>query len=214
MTSTEKRSKTVEERYGVQNIAQLQSTQNKRRTTFEAKKTTMIFYQEPRVNIIQAADLRVFKIHKKVADQWLDEYHPFKAPRGNVLCLGLVDQNTIYCLITFKRSRNPKYTAEISRMWMLPTWYVVGGYDKLSSSASEFGLYNLVAYVNMSFENYKDYEAIGMRHVRDIQPTKWWMSEIGRISDASRRQKHLSQDYMIFHGYVPMYDCGQRVYEV
>lgn len=213
MTSQEKRKKSVQQKYGVDNVAKLSEVQEKRRNTFEQKKDILIFYQEPVIHTINATDLRCFKLHKEVADDWLNLYHPFKAPRGNVLCLGLIDKETIYCMMTFKPARNPKYVAEVSRMWMLPGWNVIGGYDVLSSVASEFGLYNLVAYVNMSFENYKDYEEIGMRHVRDIQPTKWWISKTERISDASRRQKHLSQDHMIFHGYVPMYDCGQRVYE-
>lgn len=212
MNSVERRIATNLERYGVSNVAKLPEVQAKRRKSFEDKKDIAIFYQDPRVNILKADDLNVFRLAKDVADDWLNKYHPFKAPRGNVVCLGLTDGSEIYAIMTFKKSRNPEYFAELSRLWMLPTYQVISGYDKLSSAASDLGIYNIVAYVNMSFENYMDYESIGMQYIRDIQPTKWWIRDDDRISDASRRQKKLSENDLVFKGYVPIYDCGQRVY--
>ena len=214
MTPNEKRIKTLLETKNVTNVAFLPEVQEKRRKTFEDKRTTAIFYQPPRVHKILAENLEVYKLDKNIADNWLNTYHPFKAPRGNILCLGLTDGSEIYCLMTFKKSRNKEYFAEISRMWMLPTYEVVGGYDRLSAFASELGVYNIVAYVNMSFENFKDYESIGMKYIRDIQPTKWWIRGEDRISDASRRQKKITENELIFTGYKPIYDCGQRVYIV
>ena len=66
----------------------------------------------------------------------------------------------------------------------------------------------------MSFENYKDYESIGMNYVRDIQRTKWWIKGDEKMSDASRRQYKLKQEDMTTEGYLPVYDCGIRVYVV
>ena len=212
MTPNERRISTLLETKHVTNVAYLPEVQEKRRKTFEDKRTTVIFYQAPRVHRISAEDLELYKIDKQIADDWLNEYHPFKVPRGNILCLGLTDGDVIYCMMTFKKSRNKEYFAEISRMWMLPTYEVIGGYDRLSAFASELGVYNIVAYVNMSFENYKDYESIGMKYIRDIQSTKWWICGDDRISDASRRQKGITENELVFKGYVPVYDCGQRVY--
>ena len=214
MYNNEKRIETNLLRYKVENVAQLAEVQEKRRKTFEAKRTTLIFYQEPRTNVIDGGDLKVYRLTKSVADEWLNMYHPFGSPRGNVLCLGLVKDNTIYAIMTFKKSRDSRHVAELSRLWMLPTYQVVGGYDILSSEASALGLYDIVAYVNMSFENYLDYESIGMKHVRDIQRTKWWIKEKEKMSDASRRQYKLKQEDMISNGYLPVYDCGVRVYVV
>ena len=214
MTPNEKRIKTLMETRQVTNVAFLPEVQDKRKKTFEDKRTTAIFYQPPRIHKIHADDLELYKLDKTIADNWLNRHHPFKAPRGNVLCLGLTDGSEIYCIMTFKKSRNKEYFAELSRLWMMPTYNIVGGYDKLSATATELGVYNIVAYVNMSFENYKDYESIGMKHVRDIQATKWWMCGDDRISDASRRQKKITENELIFSGYRPIYDCGQRVYTV
>ena len=212
MYNNEKRIKTNLLKYKVENVAQLPDVQAKRQKTFEAKRTTLVFYQEPRINIIDGYDLTIYRIDKDVADAWLNKYHPFKAPRGNVLCLGLVKDDTIYAIMTFKKSRDPNYVAELSRLWMLPTYQVTHGYDILSSEASALGLYNIVAYVNMSFENHLDYQSIGMKYIRDIQRTKWWIKSDNKISDASRRQKHLTANEMIFKGYIPVYDSGTKVY--
>ena len=214
MTSDEKKISTNLERYGVDNVSKLEWVQKKRRQTFESKKDVLVFYQDPRIHKVNSDDLDLYVLNRSICDEWLNKYHPFGAARGNVLSLGLVSGDTIYCVMTFKKSRNKQYFAELSRLWMLPTYNVVGGYDKLSTYASQLGVYNIVAYVNMSFENFLDYESIGMKHVRDIQNTKWWIKGTQRMSDASRRQKHLTENELIFNGFVALYDCGSRVYVV
>lgn len=208
-----KRKSTLNKLYNVDNVAQLSEVQEKRRATFAAKRDTLLFYQEPRVNKIQASDLQVYKLDVEYANQWLNEYHPFRASRGTVLALGLCDDSQTYCAMTFKKSKNKKYVAELSRLWMLPTYDVVDGYQVLSQYASEFGLYNIVAYVNLSFENVNDYKSIGMRYVRTNQRTKWWLRNNELVSDASRRQKGLTHNDMVFKGYGFAYDCGIEVYE-
>lgn len=214
MYNNEKRIETNLLKYKVENIAQLPEVQDKRRKTFESKRTTLMFYQEPRINLVDGTHLTVYRLSKAVADEWLDTYHPFGAPRGNVLSLGLVQDDTIYAIMTFKKSRDSQYVAELSRLWMLPTYQIIDGYDILSTEASALGLYNIVAYVNMSFENYLDYESIGMKHIRDIQRTKWWVKGDEKMSDASRRQYKLKPEDMTGQGYLPVYDCGIRVYVV
>ena len=211
-SSNDKRKQTLKSKYGVDNISQVAEIQEKRKQTFAAKRDTLIFYQEPRVNKIQASDLQVYKLDVEYAKQWLNEYHPFKAPRGTVLALGLCDESQTYCIMTFKKSRNKNYVAELSRLWMLPTYDVVDGYQVLSQYASELGLYNIVAYVNLSFENVNDYKSIGMEYLRTNQRTKWWFKNNEIISDAARRQKRLSHNDMILRGYRFAYDCGTEVY--
>ena len=214
MNSNEIRIKTNLLKYKVENVSQLAEIQEKRRRAFAEKRTTILFYQEPRVNMIDGHELMLYKLDKDIADNWLNEYHPFKAPKGNVLCLGLVRDSTIYCIMTFKKSRDSRYVAELSRLWMLPTYQVIDGYEILSSAASELGIYNIVAYVNMSFENYLDYESIGMKYVRDNQRTKWWIKGDDKMSDASRRQSKIKQETLIADGWSLAYDCGIRVYVV
>lgn len=207
------RRETVKERYGVNNVAELPEVQQKRKAAYEQKRDTLIFYQEPRVNKINADDLILYRLDIEYANQWLNTYHPFKSTRGVVLALGLCDSDQLYCIMTFKKCRNKSHFVELSRLWMLPTYDVIGGYDMLSEYVSELGLCNIISYVNRSFENVSDYESIGMKYIRDLQRTKWWLRNEEMISDASRRQKGLSQNDMVFQGYKPAYDCGIAVYE-
>lgn len=118
-------------------------------------------------------------------------------------------------LTTIKHLAIPTTTEEKNKCYQDfdITWPYIGGYQRLSQYASELGLYNIVAYVNLSFENVNDYQSIGMKHVRNIQRTKWWLRNDEMISDASRRQMKLSQNDMVFKGYKYAYDCGVAVYE-
>lgn len=209
----EARKQTLQLKYNVDNVSKIREVQLKRQKAFASKRDTLIFYQEPRIHKIQASDLQVYKLDLEFTKHWLNLYHPFRAARGVVLALGLCKDNTTYCIMTFKRFRNKNYIAELSRLWMLPSYDVIGGYQVLSEYASEFGIYNIVAYVNLSFENVNDYKSIGMKYLRTNQRTKWWYKNNEIVSDASRRQKGLSHNDMIFSGYKFAYDCGIEVYE-
>ena len=212
MDKNELRKQTVMARYGVDNVAKLAKVQDKRRSTF-ASHRPMIYYEQPQYDhTINADDCMVYKLNKDVADQWLDTNYILKAPRGNVLSLGLVKDDVIYAIMTFKKPKNPEYLVELSRLAMLPGYNVINGYDKLSKYASDFGLYNIVAYVRTSFDDVKYYEDMGMKYVRSIQPTKWWTRNNEFMSDASRRQYEYTQEMLLYDGWFPVYDCGQKVY--
>ena len=204
---------TLQDRYGVENPNQIQAAKDKRKQTFRLKNDTLLFYQEPRIHTINAKDLQVYKLDVNYAKNWLNKYHPFKAPTGIVLAFGLCDESQTYCIMAFKKSRNKNYVAELCRLWMLPTYDVIDGYQVLSQQASEFGIYNIVAYVNLSFENVNDYKSIGMKYLRTNQRTKWWYKNGEIVSDTSCRQRGLSHNDMIFKGYKFAYDCGIDVYE-
>lgn len=214
MTSSEKRRITCNSKYHVDNVSKLEEVQRKRRSTFESKSKYIFYYQVPKTKIIDGSELEVYKLQKSVADDWLTRFHPFGAPKGNILSLGLVKNDTVFCIMTFKKSRNASYMCELSRLGMLPEYNIIRGYDILSQTASELGLYNIVAYVNRSFENIHDYESIGMRYARDIQKTHWWIKGNHRISDASRREQNISKDDLLSDGWDSVFDCGTAVYEV
>ena len=96
MTALEKRESTCELKYGCKNVAQVPEIQDLRRKAFESKRKTFIAYQDPRIIRINANELTLFRLDKNVADEWLDKFHPFGRPRGNILCLGLVQGSKIY----------------------------------------------------------------------------------------------------------------------
>lgn len=171
-------------------------------------------YKKPEVHtIINGEDLKIYRLNKDVSDTWMNEYYPLKAAKGTLLAIGLVKDSVIYCIMTFRRSRDKKYNAELSRMYMLPGYYVKNGFSILSKFASDYGLYNIVSYVNFCFDNFEDYEEIGMKSNRDIQRKKWWWNGVDFISDNSRRQSNWTESDMINLGYSSYHDLGTAVYE-
>ena len=208
-----KRNTTVMNKYGVDNVSKLTFVQSKRLSTFYKNRPCIHpDLKAPSTNIC-GSDLDIYRLNKSISDEWLNLYHPLGAPRGTLLSLGLVKDNTIYCMMTFKKSRDKHYNVELSRMWMIPGYYVKDGYNVLSDYATQFGLYNIVAYVNLTYESFEEYERIGMTSHRDIQRRKWWIKDDDIISDASRRQKHITIQSLIEKGYHPEWDLGTAVYE-
>lgn len=212
LDSNQIRIETVHQRYGVDNVSQLEAVQKKRRAAFAKKRNTIVWDTPCTEKTIDADKLKLLKLNLDFANDWLNKHHPLKAPRGTVLALGLCDEDTLYCIMTFKKSRNKQYYSELSRMWMLPGVYVKGGYQRISQYASELCVYNIVAYVYKSFEDVEAYKSIGMRYARSIQKTKWWIRGQDMLSDASRRQKHLTKEEMNDQGFISVYDLGVDVY--
>lgn len=213
--SNHRRIETNLSRYGVDNISKLPWVQSKRLSAYEKKRNFLgYYYKKPEVHtIINGEDLKIYRLNKDVSDTWMNEYYPLKAAKGTVLAIGLVKYDTIYCMMTFKKSRDKRYHAELSRMYMLPGYYVKNGFSILSKFASDYGLYNIVAYVNFCFDNFEDYEEIGMKSIRYNQRKKWWWNGSNFISDASRRQNNWYESEMIFSGYSSYHDLGTAVYE-
>lgn len=207
------RKQTVLNRYGVDNVSKLSCVQSKRLSTFYANRPCIKYARLHPFIQLDGSTMQIYRINKDVSDQWLNSYHPLGAPRGTLLPLGLVKDNIIYCMMTFRKPRNTKYSVELSRMWMLPTYYVTNGYNMLSDYATQFGLYNIVAYVNLTFELFEEYEKIGMHSTRDIQRRKWWIGDNDVISDATRRQRRLTTADMLNKGYHAEWDLGTAVYE-
>lgn len=214
-TSNDKRIQTNLGRYGVDNVSKLDWVQAKRLTSYEKKRNFLgYYYKKPESHtIINGEDLKIYRLNKDISDNWMNEYYPLKAAKGTVLAIGLVKDSVIYCMMTFKKSKDKRYYAELSRMYMLPGYYVKNGFSILSKFASDYGLYNIVSYVNFCFDNFEDYEEIGMKSDRDIQRKKWWWNGVDFISDNSRRQSNWTESDMINLGYSSYHDLGTAVYE-
>lgn len=213
--SDDKRIKTNLSRYGVDNVSKLDWVQEKRLASYEKKRNFLgYYYKKPEAHtVINGEDLKLYRLNKDISDNWMNDHYPLKSAKGTALAIGLVKDNIIYCMMTFRRSRDKKYNAELSRMYMLPGYHVKNGFSVLSKFASDYGLYNIVSYVNFCFDNFEGYEEIGMRSKRDNQRKKWWWNGSDFISDSSRRQHHWSEDDMINSGYSSYHDLGTAVYE-
>lgn len=164
---------------------------------------------------IYARNTDVYKLRESVAKEFLDKYHLQSSSNGQILCLGLVVNDTLYEVMTFGKSRHSKNNyVELLRFCTVPGVRVVGGASKLFSYAtSEFGLSKIITYCDRSKFTGRTYETMGMTHINTYPPRKIWSKESYRMVDDSRRNRNISEDEMISKGWAPVYDCGQSVYE-
>lgn len=169
-------------------------------------------------NIIKAADCDVYKLNLDVADKFIVDNHYAGRHRGQLFALGLIKDNEIYQVMTFgKPTYDKSHYVQIYRMCNKLGYAVDTGYDRLSQAASNFGLYDIVAYCDRAKSDGSDLDIIGMKRIRTTPPQLIWSKGAeykydslfysGKI-DYSQRQK-LIQD-----GWMSVYDCGQFVYEV
>lgn len=166
---------------------------------------------------IDSSEFEVYRLTNSATDKFLNQNSYLGSRRGHLLCLGLVKDNEIYQVMTFgKPSYDKSYCAQIYRMCTKPGYSIVGGYDLLSKAATEFGLFNIVAYADLSKSDGLEYKNLGMKFVRNTQPRLIWSKNSDFINSAliqSGKSIYHSEEDLLKDGWLPVYDCGQAVYE-
>ena len=177
---------------------------------------------------IYARKCSIYRLNLDVAKKFLDSYHFQGSCRGQLLCLGLVHNNELYQFMTFGKSRyDKKYSVELLRLCTKPGYTVVGGASKLFKFATEdYGLNNIISYCDLSKFTGDVYEQLGMKLVRTTPPQEVWSKGNKKITANLLRQRGYDQlfgtnfgkgtsneELMLKDGWLPVYDCGQRVYE-
>ena len=179
-------------------------------------------------NKIYARNCTIYKLSNSVAVDFLNKYHFQGSCRGQLLCLGLVYENKLYQVMTFGKSRyDSKYSVELLRLCTVPGYTVVGGANRLFKFATEnYGLNNIISYCDKSKFNGQVYKEIGMNLVRETPPQEVWSKGNKKITANLLRQRGYDQLFhtnygkgtsneqlMLENGWLPVYDCGQCVYE-
>lgn len=189
----------------------------KRRNTF-LERHNYIQYIKPIMNIdVSMYDVYYTKLCRQVCKEWLDAHHPLRGPQSIITGIGtlLKHKDTghtfIVAMMTFKKSRNKAYWVELSRMWsLLDENESLVHYDKMSEIASQLGLYNIVAYINTSFDNIYAYKSIGMKVVKEMPSLRWYCTDNGYFSQSqicnSRSQSYLNLNKHITE---PLWDSGR-----
>lgn len=176
---------------------------------------------------IYARNCEVWRINKDAGDKFLNSYHIQKSCRGQLLYLGLVYQDELLQVMTFGRSRfNKHYDVELLRLCTKPGIQLVGGSSKLFSYAtSEYGLNNIISYCDYSKFTGTVYEKMGMKFDHQTPPQEIWSKGTQKITANLLRQHGYDQLFntsygkgtsndklMLENGWLPVYDCGQKVY--
>lgn len=177
---------------------------------------------------IYARKCEVYKLLPEVGNKFLSDYHIQGSCKGQLLYLGLVYNGELYQVMTFGKSRYDKnHYVELLRLCTKPGYTVVGGASKLFSYAtSEFGLHSIISYCDRSKFTGDVYEKIGMRLLRKTPPQEIWSRGDKKITANLLRQRGYDQLFgtsygkgsnneklMLEAGWLPVYDCGQLVYE-
>lgn len=177
---------------------------------------------------IYARKCEVYKLLPEVGNKFLSDYHIQGSCKGQLLYLGLVYNGELYQVMTFGKSRYDKnHYVELLRLCTKPGYTIVGGASKLFSYAtSEFGLHSIISYCDRSKFTGDVYEKIGMKLLRKTPPQEIWSRGDRKITANLLRQRGYDQLFgtsygkgsnneklMLENGWLPVYDCGQLVYE-
>lgn len=166
--------------------------------------------------------------NKDVINSFLNENHLQGTTRGQTLCLGLVKDDELYEIMTFGRPRyNKKYDTEILRLCTKSGYQVVGGASKLFKYACNFGLGKIISYCDRSKFTGTVYENMGMTLKEATSPSKVWSkgtryvtastlarNGYDRIFNTNYGKGTDNEHLMLEDGWLPVYNCGQLVYEI
>lgn len=177
---------------------------------------------------IYARKCTIYKLKLDVANEFLSKYHFQGTCRGQLLCLGLVQDGELYQVMTFGKPRYDKHhSVELLRLCTKPGYTVAGGASRLFKFATEnYGLSDIISYCDLSKFSGDIYETIGMQLIRTTPPQEIWSRGNQKITANLLRQRGYDQLFktnygkgtsneqlMIENGWLPVYDCGQLVYE-
>ena len=177
---------------------------------------------------IGARKCEIYRINSDSGNEFLNKYHMQSSCRGQIIYLGLVYDDELIELMTFGKPRyNKNFDCELLRLCSKPGLQIVGGASKLFKWAlSHHELGNIISYCDKSKFSGDVYYKLGMRLRNETQPHEFWSKEHRVISANLLRQRGYDQLFgtnygkgssndllMLQHGWLPVYDCGQYVFE-
>ena len=177
---------------------------------------------------IYARKCELWKLTTSATTEFLNKYHLQGTCRGQLLCIGLVQDGEIYQVMTFGKSRYDKqHNIELLRLCTKAGYMVVGGAEKLFSYAIKYySLENIISYCDRSKFTGEVYERLGMKQIRVSAPQEVWSKGTQKITANLLRQRGYDQLFntqygkgisneqlMLEHGWLPVHDCGQTVFE-
>lgn len=175
---------------------------------------------------LYARKLQLKEITKQEANQFLDTYHLQNSCYGNLINLGLYQDEELIQVMTFGKPRyNPHYQWELLRLCTHSDYYVVGGAERLFKHfVKTQNPDSVLSYCDFSKFTGDVYTRLGFKQITKPQPRKHWNKHKSteHITSALLLQKGYDNifgtDYgkgtdneqlMIEHNWLPIYDCGQ-----
>lgn len=187
---------------------------------------------------LYARKLELKEIDKNVANTFLDIYHLQRSCYGNEINLGLFSNNQLVQVMTFGKPRyNKNYQYELLRLCSHSNYIVVGGAERLFKHfIKNYQPKSVISYCDISKFTGDVYKRLGFDLKEITEPAKVWSKEANQsknfITDNLLRQQGFdrlvgsklnppqvygkntsNEELMVKHGWLPVYDCGQKVFE-
>lgn len=158
---------------------------------------------------------------------FLNTYHIQNSCNGQTVWLGLMFQGELVQVMTFGKPRyTKKYEWELLRLCTRTPYRVVGGASKLFKYfRSHYNPKSVISYCDYSKFTGKVYEELGMTLDHISEPQKVWCKGRNKVTSNLLRARGYDQLFntsygkgtdneslMIENGWLPVYDCGQKVY--
>lgn len=219
-----KTSKAIEQGYRVINVWQWDNWDN------------IIFMLKSKQKLY-ARKLKLNEINKKEANEFLDLFHIQNSCRGNQVNIGLFNNDQLVQVMTFGKPRyNKNYQWELLRLCSHPNYMIVGGAEKLFKYfIDNYNPESIISYCDLSKFSGDVYERLGFKLKEQTKPQKIWGLSVAKkdhITDNLLRQRGFDQlvgskmnppklygkgtdneELMLENGWLPIYDCGQKVFE-
>lgn len=177
---------------------------------------------------VYARKCELQKIDKVTADKFTAEYHISSKCNGQLENYGLFFEGELIEVMTFGKPRyNKNYDYELLRLCTKSGLRIVGGASKLFHRfVVEHPQASVISYCDRAKFTGAVYEQIGMKLVKTTESYKVWSRDDKKITQNLLNQRGYDQLFgtsfgkgtsneqlMLDNGWLPVYDCGQLVYE-
>ena len=176
---------------------------------------------------LYARKLQLKEVDKSVINVFLNKYHIQNSCYGNLINLGLYNNEQLIQVMTFGKPRyNKNYQYELLRLCTCSDYLVVGGVERLFKYfVQNYQPKSVVSYCDVSKFNGNVYTKLDFVLKEQTKPAKIWSKGKEHITDNLLRQQGAdrligthdgkgtdNEEIMLREGWLPVYDCGQRVF--
>ena len=171
----------------------------------------------------------IAEITKNECNEFLNNYHIQRTVNNQIYRLGLFYNSELIQVMTFGPPRYDKrYDIELLRLCTKSGLSVVGGAEKLFKHALENNptWTSIISYCDLAKFTGEVYTRLNMKLKRTTPPQAIWSKGTEKVTSMLLRQRGYDQLFktnygkgtsneqlMLENGWLPVYDCGQAVYE-
>lgn len=171
----------------------------------------------------------VREICNKKCNEFLNKYHLQNSCKSQKIKIGLYYKDILLGVMTFGKPRyNKNYDWELLRLCYHKDYNIIGGSEKMFSYfIKNYNPNNILTYCDMSKFNGNIYEKLGFQPLKTIKPSKHWYNcktnqhitdnllrsnGFDRLFGGEFGKGSSNDDLMRFHGFVEIYDAGQKTF--